>query len=227
MTTALVTGAASGIGAATARALRAAGLRIACLDLTEASDWDLSVVLDVRDADAVETAVERIEATLGPVSVAVTAAGYYERRPLGSVGKDAWRRIVDVLVLGTVNVCRSVYPRMRARGSGAICTIGSELALLGDGDAVHYAAAKGAVHAFTASLALEAVAHGVLVNCVAPGPTDTPLMTPELREDPYIEQMVLRRLVRPEEVAACVAFLALERPAVVGQVVSPNAGAVM
>lgn len=227
MTVALVSGAASGIGAATAAALCAGGLRVACLDLTETPHWDVSVALDVRDADAVEAAVGRIEATLGPVSVAVTAAGYYERRPLGSIGEEAWQRIVDVLVLGTINVCRSVYLRMRARGAGAICTIGSELALLGDGDAVHYAAAKGAVHAYTASLALEAMAHGVLVNCVAPGPTDTPLMTPELREDPYIEQMVLQRLVRPEEVAACIAFLALERPAVVGQVVSPNAGAVM
>jgi 2-hydroxycyclohexanecarboxyl-CoA dehydrogenase len=224
---AVVTGAASGIGAACGRLLRGAGLRIACLDLSEAPGWDLSVALDVTDADAVEAAVAGAEEELGPISVAVTAAGYYERRPLGGIGEDAWRRIVDVLLLGTVNVCRSVYPRMRARREGAICTIGSELALLGDGDAVHYASAKGAVHAFTASLALEAATHGVVVNCVAPGPTDTPLMTPELRADPYIDGMVLQRLVEPEEVAACVGFLVLEARAVVGQVVSPNAGAVI
>ena len=76
-------------------------------------------------------------------------------------------------------------------GAGAICTIGSELALCGDADAPHYAAAKGAIHAFTKSLAVEAAPHGVRVNCVAPGPTDTPLMTPEMRDPAYVASLVL------------------------------------
>ena len=103
----------------------------------------------MADADAVEAAVARAEAELGPVEVVVTPAGYYERAALGATGADAWRRMVATQLGGTVNLARSAYARMCERGAGAICTIGSELALCGDGDAAHYAAAKGAIHAFT------------------------------------------------------------------------------
>src|SRR6185436_7531867 len=146
---AVVSGAASGIGRACAAALRADGLAIAALDLSPADDVDLALTVDVADAVAVEAAVARAEAELGPVAVVVTAAGYYERAAVGATGADAWRRMLAVQLGGTVNLVRSVYPRMLARGAGAICTIGSELALCGDADAAHYAAAKGAIHAFT------------------------------------------------------------------------------
>jgi 2-hydroxycyclohexanecarboxyl-CoA dehydrogenase len=117
---------------------------------------------------------------------------------------------------------------MLPRGAGAICTVGSELALCGDAEAAHYAACKGAIHAFTKTIALEAAPHGVRVNCVAPGPTDTPLMTEEMRDPAYIASLVLQRLVAPEEIAATVAFLlATDQHNLVGQVVSPNAGAVV
>jgi 2-hydroxycyclohexanecarboxyl-CoA dehydrogenase len=227
MACAVVSGAASGIGRACAGALRADGLAVVALDLAPAGDVDLSLEVDVADAAAVEAAIARAESELGPVAVAVTAAGYYERRPLGKIGIAAWRRMLAVQLGGTVNVARGAYAGMRERGDGAICTIGSELALCGDADAAHYAAAKGAIHAFTKSLAVEAAPHGVRVNCVAPGPTDTPLMTPELRDRTYIESLVLRRLVAPEEIAAAVRFVARGRHNLVGQVVSPNAGAVV
>jgi 2-hydroxycyclohexanecarboxyl-CoA dehydrogenase len=219
MACAVISGAASGIGRACAEALRADGLEIASLDLADG--------IDVADAAAVEEAVARAEAELGPIEVAVTAAGYYERRPVGAIGADAWRRMLAVQLGGTVNVARSAYTRMRARAAGAICTIGSELALCGDADAAHYASAKGAIHAFTKSLAVEAAAHGIRVNCVAPGPTDTPLMTPELREPEYITSLVLGRLVAPEEIAATVGFVVRGDHNLVGQVISPNAGAVV
>src|SRR3954464_12500748 len=119
-------------------------------------------------------------------------------------------------------------PRTGADTSrGAICRKGLELALCGDADAAHYAAAKGAIHAFTKSLAVEAAPYGVRVNCVAPGPTDTPLMTPELRDPAYIDSLVLRRLVAPEEIAATVRFVTRGAHNLVGQVISPNAGAVV
>jgi hypothetical protein len=95
------------------------------------------------------------------------------------------------------------------------------------GDAPHYAAAKGAIHAFTKSLAVEAAPHGIRVNCVAPGPTDTPLMTPELRDPDYVASLVLGRLVAPEEIAAAVRFVLRGEHNLVGQVISPNAGAVV
>jgi 2-hydroxycyclohexanecarboxyl-CoA dehydrogenase len=223
----VVSGAASGIGRACAVALRGDGLAVASLDLAAAPDAELSLEVDVADADAVEAAVARAEEELGPVQVAVTAAGYYERAAIGEIGVAAWRRMLAVQLYGTVNVARSVYPRMLERGAGAICTIGSELALCGDADAAHYAAAKGAIHAFTKSLAVEAAPYGIRVNCVAPGPTDTPLMTPELRDPAYVDSLVLQRLVAPEEIAATVRFVTRQAHNLVGQVVSPNAGAVV
>jgi 2-hydroxycyclohexanecarboxyl-CoA dehydrogenase len=227
MACAVVSGAASGIGRACAAALRADGLAIAALDLSPAEDVDLALEVDVSDATAVERAVARASDELGPVAVAVTAAGFYERRAVGSIGVDAWRRMLAVQLGGTLNVARAAYARMRAAGAGDICTIGSELALCGDADAAHYAAAKGAIHAFTKSLAVEAAPHGIRVNCVAPGPTDTPLMTPELRDPAYIDSLVLERLVAPEEIAAAVRFVTRGPHNLVGQVISPNAGAVV
>jgi 2-hydroxycyclohexanecarboxyl-CoA dehydrogenase len=224
---AIVSGAASGIGRACAAALRSDGLAVAALDLAPADGVDLSLTVDVADADAVEAAVDSVESQLGPVAVVVTAAGYYERAAVGSIGVAAWRRMLAVQLGGTVNLARSAYARMLGRRAGAICTIGSELALCGDADAAHYAAAKGAIHAFTKSLAVEAAPHGIRVNCVAPGPTDTPLMTPELRALEYIDSLVLKRLVAPEEIAAAVRFVTRGSHNLVGQVISPNAGAVV
>ena len=226
---AVVSGAASGIGRACAAALRADGLAVASLDLDEAEGVDLSVRTDVADPGAVEAAVARAEEELGPVEVVVTAAGYYERAAVDAIGVTRWRRMLAVQLYGTVNVARSAYGRMLARagGAGAICTIGSELALCGDADAAHYAAAKGAIHAFTKSLAVEAAPHGIRVNCVAPGPTDTPLMTPEMRDPAYVDSLVLRRLVAPEEIAATVLFVTRGAHNLVGQVISPKAGEVM
>jgi 2-hydroxycyclohexanecarboxyl-CoA dehydrogenase len=227
MACAVVSGAASGIGRACAAALQADGLAVAALDLAVTGGADLALVVDVADAAAVEAAVARAESELGPVAVAVSAAGYYERGEIGEIGADAWRRMLAVQLGGTVNLARSAYARMREHGAGAICTIGSELALCGDADAPHYAAAKGAIHAFTKSLAVEAAPHGVRVNCVAPGPTDTPLMTAELRDPAYIDSLVLHRLVAPEEIAATVRFVTRGEHNLVGQVISPNAGAVV
>src|SRR4051812_37351518 len=189
MSCAVVSGAASGIGRACAAALRADGLAVAALDLQAAADVDLALELDVADAGAVEAAVARAEAELGPVACAVTAAGYYERRPVGEIGVPAWRRMLGVQLGGAGKVGRGAYAGMRPGGGGAICTIGSELALGGEAAAAHSAACRGAIHAFTKSLAVEAAAHGVRINCVAPGPPDTPLMTPELRDPAYLSTL--------------------------------------
>src|ERR687886_2143034 len=106
---AVVSGAASGIGRACAAALRADGLAVASLDLDVPPDVELALRVDVADPEAVEAAVARAEAELGPVEVAVTAAGYYERAPVGAIGVDAWRRMLAVQLGGTVNLARSAY----------------------------------------------------------------------------------------------------------------------
>jgi NAD(P)-dependent dehydrogenase (short-subunit alcohol dehydrogenase family) len=224
---AVITGCASGLGAATARRLRIEGVPVAGLDLRPAADADLAIELDVRDAEAVDAAVERAERELGPVEHLVTAAGVYELVPLGGIGEQGWRRMLGIHLDGTRNACRSAYLRMLARGRGSIVTIGSELGLMGDPQAAHYAAAKGAIHAFTKSLASEAVRHGIRVNCIAPGPADTPMLKPEMRAPGYVSSLPLGRVVQPEEVAETAAFLLLEEHTFVGAVLSPNAGAVV
>src|SRR4051795_7728897 len=118
MACAVVSGAASGIGRACAAALAADGLAIAALDLSPAADADLALTVDVADATAVEAAVERAAAELGSIAVAVTAAGFYERRAVGEIGIDAWRRMLAVQLGGTINVARAAYTRMRAQGEG-------------------------------------------------------------------------------------------------------------
>jgi NAD(P)-dependent dehydrogenase (short-subunit alcohol dehydrogenase family) len=201
---------------------------VAGIDLREAARCDLAIAADVSDTDAVEAAIVLVEDRLGPVAALVTAAGFYERIPILDIDERAMRRMVGVLVDGTANACRSVMRRMLERGTGAICTIGSELALCGDAEAAHYSACKGAIHAFSKTIALEGAPRGVRVNCVAPGPTDTPLMTEEMRDPAYIASLVLQRLVSPREIAATVAFLlSVDQHNLVGQVVSPNAGAVV
>ena len=225
---ALVTGAASGIGAEVAKHLSERGWKVAGLDLRE-SETDLSLTADVTDAPAVREAASRAGRELGPVSLLVTVAGHYEMMPVSEIGVEVWRRMLAVHLGGTRNAVAAVLPGMLERGEGRIITISSELALAGGEDDAHYAAAKGAIIGLTKSLAAEVASKGVLVNSVAPGPTDTPLIGPDSpwREPAYLDTLPLRRLVLPEEVAEAVLFLAEEGDYFCGQVLSPNAGAVI
>lgn len=225
---ALVTGAASGIGAEITALLGKRGWKVAGLDL-RGSKADLSLIADVTDPAAVRAAVNRAARELSPISLLVTAAGYYEMLPISEIGIEQWHRMLAVHLGGTRTACMAALPGMLERGSGRIITISSELALAGgDGDA-HYVAAKGALIGFTKSLAVEVAGRGVRVNSVAPGPTDTPLLEPNSawRDPAFLETLPLRRLVRPEEVAEAVLFLAEEGDYFCGQVLSPNAGAVI
>jgi 2-hydroxycyclohexanecarboxyl-CoA dehydrogenase len=225
---ALITGAASGIGAAVAARLAARGWRLAGLDLRE-SETDLPLVADVADGDAVRKAADRVARELGPVSLLVTVAGHYEMFPVADIGNERWRRMLSVHLGGTRNACAAVLPGMLEAGYGTIVTTSSELALGGGTEDTHYAAAKGAIIGFTKSLAAEVAGRGVRVNSVAPGPTDTPLLAPDSpwRAPAFLQTLPLRRLVTPEEVAETVLFLAEEDGYFCGQVLSPNAGSVI
>jgi 2-hydroxycyclohexanecarboxyl-CoA dehydrogenase len=225
---ALVTGAASGIGAAISARLTERGWKVAGLDL-RGSETDLPLTADVTDREALREAVDRTASELGPVSLLVTVAGYYEMLPVAEIGVDRWRRMLAVHLGGTYNSCAAVLPGMLENGGGHIITISSELALAGGDEDAHYAAAKGAIIGFTKSLAAEVANRGIRVNSVAPGPTDTPLLESDSpwRDPALLETLPLRRLVRPEEVAETVIFLAEEGDYFCGQVISPNAGAVI
>jgi len=215
---ALVTGAGGGIGGASADALEAAGMQVARTDLP----------LDVADADAVAGLVARTEEELGPIEVLVNCAGHLTETPIADITDAEWRRMLRVHLGGTWHTCREVAPRMAARGRGAIVNTSSELALCGAELHAHYCAAKGAIVGLTKSLALELAGRGVRVNAVAPGATDTALLTDTWRTPEYLVSLPLRRLSTPAEIAAAVAFLASDAASyVTGIVLSPNSGAVI
>ena len=224
---ALVTGGASGIGAAVVEALTARGYVTGVLDL-HAAPGPRSVAVDVSDADAVTQAVVRLREELGPVSAVVTSAGYYEMTPVSEISTDAWHRMLRVHLGGLANVARATLPDLIATG-GSLVAIASELAVGGGDEDAHYATAKGAIIGLVRSLAVETAGSGVRVNAVAPGPTDTPLLAPDSpwRATDYLQTLPLRRLTTPAEVARCVEFLICDATFSTGDVVNVNSGAVI
>ncbi len=226
---AVVTGAASGIGAAVAAELTAHGWQVAGLDLRPAAHVAASMSVDIADSAQVHSAVAAIRDQLGPIGALVNAAGHYEMTPVSQISAAAWTRMLHVHLGGLRNAAHAVLPEMIERRSGAIVAISSELAIGGgDGDA-HYAAAKGCVVGFVRSLAAEVAPHGVRVNSVAPGPTDTPLLAADSpwRDAAYLATLPAGRLCTPSEVARAARFLIDGPGFCTGEVLSPNSGAVI
>ncbi|MFA1539947.1 SDR family NAD(P)-dependent oxidoreductase [Actinomadura monticuli] len=226
---ALVTGAASGIGAAMVRELAGRGWRTAALDLVPAEDADHTVGVDVAVPEQVTAAVRRIERELGPIEAALCAAGHYAIVPVSDVAWADWLRMLRVHLGGVVNVCRSVTPGMVERGRGSVVAVSSDLAIGGSDGEAHYATAKGAVIGLVRSLAAELAPSGVRVNAVAPGPTDTPMLPPDSpwRRPAYLQTLPTGRLTSPEEVAFAAAYLVEDATFCAGEVLSPNSGAVI
>jgi 2-hydroxycyclohexanecarboxyl-CoA dehydrogenase len=226
---AVITGAASGIGRACAAVLRQAGWRTAGIDLNT-SDTDLPMRADVSDRAAVASVVDQAAERFGQIDLLVSAAGYYEEGiDVADITVAQWDRMLAVILGGTVNCCAAVLPHMLGRGEGTIVAISSELALGGSATDLHYVAAKGAVLGLVKSLAMEVAETAIRVNAVAPGPTDTPLLAQDSlwRKPDYLATLPLGRLVTPEEIAYAVYYLATEGSMYCGEVLSPNAGAVI
>ena len=203
--TALVTGGASGLGAATARRLRADGLQVATLDLINAD-----VTADVAD----EQALRRVAAQIGPVDVLVNSAGIVgPNKPLLETTVQDWRRVLDVNVLGTVNTMRAFVPGMCDRGWGRVVNIASMAGKDGNPSLSVYSASKAAVIGLTKSVGKELATTGVLVNVIAPAVIATPMnedTAPEVLA--HITSLIpMKRVGRPEEVAELVAFLCSDR----------------
>ncbi len=230
---ALVTGASSGIGRATAVRFASAGYRVAVhygtnREAAEAVALEVGGAAfgcDVADPEAVVRVVRAVEADLGPIDVAICNAGFYEERPLAEVDDAQWDRTLRVLLGGCFHVSRAIVPGMRARGRGSIVAIASELALTGGIDVAPYVAAKAAVIGFARSLARE-LAPTIRVNVVAPGAVDTPLLPDRDRGPGYTSTVPLGRIGRPIEIAEAILHVA-EAPWTTGAVYSPNGGVVI
>jgi short-subunit dehydrogenase len=225
----VITGAASGIGAAAAAEMLDRGWSVLGLDLAPATACTSWSVVDVSDGAAVRAAVNDAQENLGPVRGAVSVAGYYEMLSLTDITPALWERMLSVHLGGLFNLTRAVLPTMIEQGNGSLVAITSELAVGGGGDDSHYAAAKGAIIGFMRSLAPEVAATGVRVNAVAPGPTDTPLLAPDSpwRDESYLSTLPGRALVTPDQVALCIAYLLDEGGFCTGEILNVNAGAVI
>ena len=215
---AVVTGGASGIGAAVVRVLKDRGARVAALDLSTdgVPEGVLAVRADVTDDDSVRAAVERVVAELGGLDVLVNNAGIGAQGTVADNDDDEWRRVLDVNVLGAVRTSRAALPHLRRSRAAAIVNTGSIAATAGLPERALYSASKGAVLALTRAMAADHLREGVRVNCVNPGTADTPWIDRLLSkaDDPEAERAALNarqphgRLVSAEEVAHAVAYLA-------------------
>ena len=238
---ALVTGAGSGIGRATAIQLAVAGAAwVGCLDLDADAARDVAatiratgtradaLALDVTDAAAVRAAVGGAVAEHGAIDILVNNAGIPGAGRFLDVDFAAWQRVLDVHVSGTFHVTKAVLPTMVARRWGRVITIASEAVWLGN-QSVQYVTAKAALVGFTRALAYQVAPDGVLVNAVAPGPVETPMLRDNDPDAIEAERRSVRigRFLEPDEVAATIVFLAGPGgDAYVGQVLSPNGGTV-
>jgi 3-oxoacyl-[acyl-carrier protein] reductase len=237
--TALVTGGASGIGRAIAEAFLAAGAGVVVLDrepgVVGAAAEELGatsgVAADVSDQAAVRRAVADAEAALGRIDVLVNAAGILTQAPLVEMSLAQWQQTIDVDLTGVFLLCRAVVPGMVDRGFGRVVNIASQLAIKGGTSLTHYSAAKAGVLGLTKALALEVAPHGVLVNAIAPGPVETPLVDGISAAWKRAKQaeLPLGRFGRPEEVAPTAVLLASSPGGdlYVGQTLGPNSGDVM
>jgi 2-hydroxycyclohexanecarboxyl-CoA dehydrogenase len=235
---ALVTGGAGGIGRAIVRALAADGHRVAAGDIAEvpAGEAALAVRLDVTDSASVDEAVSATERELGRIEILVNTAGWDEFHPFLDTDEAFWDRIIELNYKGCLRVCRRVVPGMAEREYGRVVNISSDAARVGSSFEAVYAGAKAAQVAFGKTLARELARRGVTVNSVCPGPTETPLLEGLLGAGEDSAKMVdalrravpMRRLGRPEDVAAAVAFLVSEQAGyITGQTLSVSGGLTM
>lgn len=240
--TALVTGAAGGIGTAICRHLTQAGASVAVCDLNGDAAEQLTADLpgnasgypmDVSDSTNVAEVVAAVEATQGPVDILVNNAGIDKIEPFVESTEDTWKKIVSVNYLGTVIATRAVLDGMTERRYGRIVNIASDAGRVGSSGEVVYSGTKGAVIAFGKALARETATKGITVNTVCPGPTDTALLD-QIAErsqsmyDALAKAVPMKRIGTPDDIAPAVVFFAGDGAAyITGQTLSVSGGLTM
>ena len=222
---AIVTGGASGIGEAIVRLFAAEGADIGIVDLSDAAAVALAVevaqahgnravsaVADVSDEAAIMSAIGKIESANGPTDILVNSAGIDNTVPLEDMSVAVWDQMIAVHMRGTFLAIRTVLPGMKARKWGRIINFSSQLAHKGSPTMVHYCAAKAGIMGLTRALAHEVGAHGITVNCINPGPIDTPLLRqlPQDWLDVKLSELPIKRFGRTSEVAPTALLLASE-----------------
>ena len=221
----LVTGAAGGIGGATARRFVDGGWRVAALDVREVQPTDGNddvspIVADLRDVDQCRAAVAQAVATFGRLDAVVNAAGVWTEGPADLTAEADFDRVIDVNLKGLYFLTSAAIPHLEAT-RGVVVNLSSDAGVQGNAGAAVYCASKGAVSILTKALALELAPRGIRVNAVCPGDVDSPMLHGQARDfggdDPqaYLAKLLtgypqgeLARFIRPDEIAELIWFLA-------------------
>ena len=237
MKRALVTGGSGAIGAAICRRLAADGLHVVihahhnmasaqnlCAELQGNGGSAETIQFDVADGDATQAALEALLES-GPIQVLVNNAGIHDDAVFPGMQRQQWHRVIDVSLHGFFNVTQPLsMPMLRSRW-GRIISVSSVAGITGNRGQTNYAAAKGALHAASKSLALELATRGVTVNVVAPGLIHSDMTKDVFDTDAIAKLVPMKRAGQPQEVAALVGFLASDNAAyITGQVISVNGG---
>jgi len=235
--TVLVTGGASGIGKATVMAFAQAGARVICADVNAAKGAELVkeagnlpvefVAVDLADPKSARRCAEDVLKRHGRVDILVNAAGWNDIQNFLENAPDYMDRVVAINLGGPIHLTQALLPAMVEAKKGKIVNVASDAGRVGSSGETVYAAAKGGVMAFTKSLAREMARYSINVNCVCPGPTDTPMLQsrPEKLREAFIKAIPFRRFAKPQEIADAILFFASPRSDyITGQVLSVSGG---
>ncbi len=238
----VVTGAGSGIGRATAHALAAEGAMVVVADIdTRAGEATASAIrdsgqhsdfiaVDLTDRDSVNRFASTVQTQHGAVDILINAAGWGKTLPFCEGTPELWDKLIALNLYGPMQLAKALLPAMIERGNGRIVNVASDAGRVGSMGETVYSGAKGGLIAFTKSLAREVARHHINVNCVCPGPTDTPLMAavPQKVHDALVKAIPFHRLAKPAEIADAIVFFASDRSTyVTGQVLSVSGGLTM
>jgi 2-hydroxycyclohexanecarboxyl-CoA dehydrogenase len=239
---ALVTGAAGGMGQATVARLIGDGFRVAGIDLNEKALHELERKIggnaklyrvDQTDEAATRKIVERVQSDLGPIDVLVNTIGWVGTSRFQEEKSDYWRKVIAINFESVLYVTHPVLLGMIERKKGKIVNVSSDAGRVGTSGEVVYSGMKAGLIALSKSLARECARYNINVNCIAPGPTETPLLQAEIEENPELIQRMtrlipFRRIGKPEEMAAAISFFCSpDSDYITGQVLSVSGGLTM